>query len=214
MNTGWPLFNDSAGIFKPIVRFDLHSKLFPEGHSVQGQLTGERNTSIILLLLPIPQRVLADWKHVTDLSSYETFTCLQEGSHFDTTAIRLDRGAGGALIYGWKTNTDPLDYHNEQFLLKKGELKAGEVLYGFRDILTGQPIIPHAGSIFWNDFRGKWISVFHQKGGTSDYGEVWFAEADTPTGPWVYARKIVTHDKYTFYNVGQHPLFDQERMAG
>ena len=29
----------------------------------------------------------------------------------------------------------------------------------------------------------------------------WYAEADTPRGPWVYvARKIVTHDKYSFYN--------------
>ena len=30
------------------------------------------------------------------------------------------------------------------------------------------------------------------------------------SGPWVYARKIVTHDKYSFYNPKQHPMFDQE----
>jgi hypothetical protein len=41
-------------------------------------------------------------------------------------------------------------------------------------------------------------------------GETWYAEADSPLGPWVYARKIVTHDKYSFYNPKQHPLFDKE----
>ena len=46
--------------------------------------------------------------------------------------------------------------------------------------------------------------------GSSFLGEVWYAEADTPLGPWVYARKIVTHDDYSFYNPKQHPLFDQE----
>src|SRR5206468_10482960 len=42
-------------------------------------------------------------------------------------------------------------------------------------------------------------------------GEIWFAEADTPAGPWVYARRVVSHDNYNFYNPTQHPFFDQER---
>ena len=46
--------------------------------------------------------------------------------------------------------------------------------------------------------------------GSSFLGEVWYAEADTPLGPWVYARKIVTHDDYSFYNPKQHPIFDQD----
>src|SRR5205809_7804949 len=41
-------------------------------------------------------------------------------------------------------------------------------------------------------------------------GEIWFAEADTPTGPWAYARRVVTHGAYNFYNPTQHPFFDQE----
>ena len=47
-------------------------------------------------------------------------------------------------------------------------------------------------------------------GESSMLGEVWYAEADTPLGPWGYARKIVTHDKYSFYNPKHHPYFDQE----
>src|SRR5947209_632238 len=49
-----------------------------------------------------------------------------------------------------------------------------------------------------------------EAGGTSMLGEVWYAEADTPLGPWAYARKIATHDKYSFYNPKQHPEFDKD----
>ena len=41
-------------------------------------------------------------------------------------------------------------------------------------------------------------------------GEIWFAEADTPTGQWAYARRVVTHGDYSFYNPTQHPFFDKE----
>ena len=41
-------------------------------------------------------------------------------------------------------------------------------------------------------------------------GEVWYSEADAPEGPWLHARKVVTHDKYSFYNVAHHPIFDQK----
>ncbi|MDR3632660.1 MAG: hypothetical protein P4L84_02425, partial [Isosphaeraceae bacterium] len=46
---------------------------------------------------------------------------------------------------------------------------------------------------------------------TSRLGEVWYAEGDTPLGPWAYARKVVTHEHYSFYNPKQHPLFDKGR---
>ena len=41
-------------------------------------------------------------------------------------------------------------------------------------------------------------------------GEIWYAEADDPTGPWEKARKIVTHEKYSFYNPAQHPFLFQD----
>ncbi|MCA9419238.1 MAG: hypothetical protein KC917_23400, partial [Candidatus Omnitrophica bacterium] len=36
------------------------------------------------------------------------------------------------------------------------------------------------------------------------------AEADSPIGPWAGAIKVVTHDKYTFYNPHLHPEFTQK----
>ena len=61
----------------------------------------------------------------------------------------------------------------------------------------------------WNAYRQRWIMIATQIHGTSNLGEVWYAEADTPLGPWTYARKIATHERYDFYNPKQHPYFDQ-----
>ena len=44
-----------------------------------------------------------------------------------------------------------------------------------------------------------------QQGGTSFLGEIWYAEADSPTGEWANAIKVVTHDEYSFYNPQLHP---------
>ncbi len=71
-----------------------------------------------------------------------------------------------------------------------------------------EAITPHRGSIAWSGFRKKWVAVFTQLRGTpSTLGEIWYAEADQPTGPWGPARKVVTHEQYTFYNPRLHPEF-------
>lgn len=81
---------------------------------------------------------------------------------------------------------------------------------------TNEKIKPHRGAIAWNEYRKKWISVFSQMGGkTSLLGEIWYAEADAPsgtTGPigtWGNAIHIVTHSSYTFYNPQLHPEFTE-----
>jgi hypothetical protein len=44
-------------------------------------------------------------------------------------------------------------------------------------------------------------------GKPSGFGELWYAEADQPTGPWGKTAKIISHDNYTFYNPRLHPEF-------
>lgn len=62
-------------------------------------------------------------------------------------------------------------------------------------------IQPHSGSIAWSPYRKRWVSVFMQQfGKPSVFGELWYAEADAPTGPWGPATKVLTHANYTFYN--------------
>jgi hypothetical protein len=72
----------------------------------------------------------------------------------------------------------------------------------------GTPVKPHSGSLAWNPWRKRWVTVFMQsRGKPSDFGELWYAEASAPTGPWGKAVKILTHQNYTFYNPRIHPEF-------
>ena len=41
-------------------------------------------------------------------------------------------------------------------------------------------------------------------------GDVWYAEADAPEGPWGPAVRILSHDTYSFYNPKHHPFLDEE----
>jgi hypothetical protein len=64
----------------------------------------------------------------------------------------------------------------------------------------------HRGAMAWNEYRNRWVSIFTQlHGQSSELGELWYAEAETPLGPWGNAIKVVTHDHYSFYNPQLHP---------
>ena len=75
----------------------------------------------------------------------------------------------------------------------------------FTDVLTGESIPVRCDGIAWNEYRKRWIATLQR-----DPGEVWYAEADTPTGPWVYAARVAVHGQYTFYWPVPHPFFDQD----
>jgi len=70
----------------------------------------------------------------------------------------------------------------------------------------GKEVTPHDGSMIWSAHRKKWAIVFMEKfGKPSAFGEVWYAESDSPYEGWGRAVKILTHDNYTFYNLLVHP---------
>ncbi|MDD4870179.1 MAG: hypothetical protein PHR77_06430 [Kiritimatiellae bacterium] len=84
-------------------------------------------------------------------------------------------------------------------------LKPQESLISVSD---GKPVKPHTGSIAWNAFRKRWVTVFMEAfGKPSAFGELWYAEADQPIGPWGRAVKVLSHENYTFYNPRIHPEF-------
>jgi hypothetical protein len=73
---------------------------------------------------------------------------------------------------------------------------------------TKESVRTQSGSMAWNAWRKRWVSVFVEADGQpSPLGEVWYAEARSPTGPWGPAVKILSHDNYTFYNPSLHPEF-------
>ncbi len=71
----------------------------------------------------------------------------------------------------------------------------------------GKAVVPHTGGIAFHPWRGRWVAIFAQKFGTSAFGEIWYAEADSPLGPWGTAVKVLTHENYTFYNPRLHVEF-------
>ena len=72
-------------------------------------------------------------------------------------------------------------------------------------------VVLHRGSVRWNDHRRRWVLVAGQIGGKPSYlGEVWYAEARHPTGPFARAVKVVTHDRQSFYNPCHHAFLDRE----
>jgi hypothetical protein len=59
----------------------------------------------------------------------------------------------------------------------------------------GRAVKPHTGSIAWNPWRKRWVTAFMEWfGKPSAFGELWYAEAGSPTGPWGPAVKILSHD--------------------
>lgn len=76
---------------------------------------------------------------------------------------------------------------------------------------SDKKVKPHSGSIAWNSFRKRYVTVFMEAfGQPSAFGELWYAEADAPTGPWGTAVKVLSHENYTFYNPRLHPEFTPE----
>jgi len=70
----------------------------------------------------------------------------------------------------------------------------------------GKAVVPQSGAIAWNEHRQRWVAIFAQKFGEPSFlGEVWYAEAPAPTGPWGPAVKVLSHQNYSFYNPIIHP---------
>jgi hypothetical protein len=149
-------------------------------------------------------RVPADLQHLGDPKAYECFTPLVAGSRYEKAASQLDRQPDGRLNFGWKPDTDSVDLERQRELTAAGRIKADEGLWQLRDINDDHVIGRFPGSVFWNEHRRRWIMLVEL------FGQAWFAEGDTFVGPWVYARKIVSHERYSFYNIKQHPFFDHD----
>jgi hypothetical protein len=203
---GLVVFDDDKEAFVHLADVDLKAPVFPWGHSFRHR---EGDVEYLYFGNPFPAtRVRATAEHFRKLAEYETFTCLKEGSRLEDP--QLDRDGQGRLRWAWRRDTPAVGSEDEAKWIKAGKLKAGESRWQLRDRDTGKPLVAQAGSVCWNEHRKRWVLIAVQLGGSSFLGEVWYAEADTPVGPWAYAIKVVTHDRYSFYNPKQHSYFDQD----
>jgi len=204
-------FNDERLEFECLAEFDMRSPVFPTGHPFIHVVNG---VEYVYFADPAPLlRVKAKVESLGDLAQYEAFTCLAPGSRLDNDAAhsaRLDRASDGTLRWAWKRDTPVVGPQLQSQLLKSSKLKHGEATVDLEDPDTGQRAVAHRGSVYFNEFRRRWIMIATESGGASPLGEVWYSEAAAPEGPWRHARKVLTHDRYSFYNPKLHPYFDQE----
>jgi hypothetical protein len=205
---GLAVFDDEAVRFEPLVQFDARVRLHPMGQATRVTVGG---TERFYFANPYPLvRVAARWDGVRDPRQYEAWTCLKAGSDLEADPPALDRDGEGRPVYGWKRDTAVVGPQEQERLVARGRLRPEQGWLKTCDAATGKPVTLHRGSVHWNAYRKRWILIANQSGGASFLGEVFYAEADEPHGPWPTARKIVTHDRYSFYNPTHHPFFDQQ----
>jgi hypothetical protein len=206
---GLVMFDDKKEVFVKLVEFPQEAKLEPGGHPFTVPVNDEDYLYFAWSPYPLV-RVKADWQHVTDLSSYEAFTCLKQGSLYNRRTPAFDYAEDGTLKWGWKKDTAAVNVRQHRDLIADGTMKPEQAWLDLRDVETNQPIYAQGGSVHWNSFRQKWIMIVGQVEGSSNLGEIWYAETDAPEGPWRWARKIITHTHYSFYNPTQHAFFDEK----
>ena len=146
-------------------------------------------------------RIPARAESLGDPASWEAFT------PFPARGAPAERGVGGEVRYAWRPGVPGVD----EAALREGRLAPAEALFGqVLDIESGQRVRVHATSTAANPYRARFVRIFTELGGSpSRLGEVWYAEADTPMGPWRFARKIASHRNHSFYNPFHHVFFDQ-----
>ena len=199
-------WESAAERFVRVTTFPKDAPIYPDGHTFQ---RSEGGVTYVYFANPYPlTRVRADADALGDLSQYETFTPLRP--RLRSPGWLLDRDHGGRVRYDWRRGAPPVGHREQVQMIQDGSLRDDEALFPLRAADTGARVIAHGGSVYWNRFRRRWVMIAVEWLGHSALGEVWFAEADTPLGPWVYARKVVTHEKYSFYNPKQHPYFDKD----
>lgn len=215
LEAGFVAYNDEKEVFEKVQDSPLERPFFPMGYPFR--VKGGDGTAYYYFTAPYPTlRVKAEWKSYLDLASYEGYTCLKPGTRYSNKEqTQLDRDEDGKLVWAWKKNTPPLNPAHQQELIAAGRMKREESPFRLQDADGGKPILLNNCSCFWNDYRKRYIMIASEGMGATTLGEVWYSEADRPEGPWVQARKIITHankkdDAHDFYNPTQHPFFDQE----
>jgi hypothetical protein len=188
---GLARFDDGKGHFVVLKQLDkANTWRFPRGHAVQAGECFYFSDSFL------HTRVRAKWADLIDPGSYEAL-------HYDE----------GERVWRWQREQPPTMQNDETRLLLKGIMPAEQARYRLKDVATGKLVRVHGSSVQWNAHRQRWVMIAVQSGDRDDpspLGEVWYAEARAPDGPWTKAVKVVSHPRYSFYNPIHHGFLDAD----
>ncbi len=214
LENGFVVYNDRTDVFEKVKDEPVEPLFFPTGYP--SRIKSGSPTEYIYFTTPYPAlRVKAGWESYLDLTSYEAYTCLKAGTRYaGKDQTQFDRDDNGKLVWDWKRDTAPLHPKEQDELIAAGRMRRVESPFRLEDADGGNPVLLSNCSFFWNQYRHRYIMIASEVLGATVLGEVWYSEADQPEGPWVAARKIITHankkdDAHDFYNPTQHPFFDQ-----
>jgi hypothetical protein len=207
LEQGLAVFDDERMIFtvaRTLAADETWRK--PSGHPLVVEEDGVR---WLLYGSPSPTvRVPATYEAVLDPARYEAYTCADVPEA--NAGPRLDDA--GAPIWRWQRDCPPTDSALEARWVREGRLDAARAR--FVPVNAADPrerVELHRGTVRWNAHRARYVLVACQVGGTSSYlGELWYAEADAPTGPFTTAVKVVSHDRMSFYNPCHHEFLDRD----
>ncbi|MFO7776660.1 MAG: hypothetical protein R6W89_12760 [Candidatus Hydrogenedentota bacterium] len=204
------VFDDERQAFTEHTAFDPDEPWrYPRGQTAVLNEEGE-TYNVFSLRFPIV-RVEATLAAASNPDRYEAFTCLEPGGRMDGAESPVMRDDAGDLVWRWREDTDPVGQNEEQTLMEAGLIDEDETRFQVRDAESGDWVTIHRSSVQFNNYLDQWVLIGTEEYGDPSYlGEVWYAEAPNPTGPWDQATRIVTHDDYSFYNPVQHPYFAQD----
>lgn len=208
--SGILIWNDENEEFSDRIPFDMNQRWkHPDGQST---LYVDNGVEYWLFNQPWPvKRVKNTYEDITNMNSYESFTPLKPGTPYNGASTELNRDGNGNLIWEWRKDTPAITQQQEAALIGFGKMTANEARFQLKGVDTGEVVMNHTGSVKWNEYRQVWTNIIEQKeGATSLLGEIWYAEASSPTGPWKLAKKIITHNKTDFYNIARHSYFDKD----
>ncbi len=207
---GLAVFDDERAVFVAAQELPLEEKWrFPHGHPEVFMEGGKK--WLLFGHAALDARVLATLKDVLDPKAYEAFTCATAMQKGRPSAIKTDRD--GKPVWQWQASLPPMGSDVEADLVKAGKLKPEHTRFLPANAADPKERVRlHRGTVRWNEHRQLWVMVAGQLGGKSSLlGEIWYAEAEHPTGPFETAVKVVTHDKQSFYNVCHHAFLDRDK---
>ena len=186
-------FDEAQGVFVPVqVLGEEYEWQHPQGNAVRVKADG-RDDYYFCQEFALT-RVPATYADALNPASYEALAWSE-----------------AAEEYVWQKAEGPVTWKLENERVKAGRMPDTKALLQVKDALTGKDVRIHRSSVTWNPHRKAWIMIgTQQQGEQSNLGEVWYAEAAEPFGPWRQAVKVASHPKYSFYNPRHHEFMDEE----
>ncbi|MDX1963491.1 MAG: hypothetical protein SFX18_10080 [Pirellulales bacterium] len=206
---GIAVYHDELKIFQPAYELPLGEVWRrPSGHPLLHEEDGQK---WIYFGSPTPNvRIPAKWEAVIDPAQYEAYTCYDPQSAGGKWRPLLS--SNGEPQWRWQRDLPPVTSKQEAEWVAVGIIKPEFTRYLPVNVADGMERVQlHSGTVRWNAYRRRWILIAGQIQGTASHlGEVWYAEAKHPTGPFSKASKVATHDRQTFYNVCHHDWLDKQ----